>query len=115
MNTRDFAKRLVILTVLGVLAACSGGGSNPPPAPPPPPPPPPPIVNAIVPRFAYVANVNDNSVSVYEVDAVTGQLRARGHVAAGTFPRSVTVDPSGKFAYVANGSANNVSAGFESA
>lgn len=30
MNTRNFAKRLVILTVLGFLAACGGGGSAPP-------------------------------------------------------------------------------------
>jgi hypothetical protein len=61
------------------------------------------------PRFAYVANTSDNTVSIYTVDATTGQLRARGYVPAGTGPYSVSVDPSGKFAYVANQSSNNVS------
>ena len=36
------------------------------------------------------------------MNAATGQLRHNGYVAAGTNPVSVTVDPSGKFAYVAN-------------
>lgn len=35
---------------------------------------------------------------------------ARGYVAAGSSPRGVTVDPSGTFAYVANGGSSNVSA-----
>ncbi len=61
------------------------------------------------PRFAYVANTNDSTVSIYTVDAATGQLRARGYVAAGAQPYSVTVDPSGKFAYVANNGSDNVS------
>src|SRR6266496_3921033 len=63
-----------------------------------------------VPRFAYVTNAGDNTVSIYTVDAVTGQLRARGYVATGTNPQSVAVDPSAKFAYVANGGSSNVSA-----
>ncbi|MGB5081358.1 MAG: beta-propeller fold lactonase family protein, partial [Burkholderiales bacterium] len=63
-----------------------------------------------LPRFSYVANFSDNTVSIYTVDAATGQLRARGYVIAGTNPSSVTVDPSGKFAYVANFTSNNISA-----
>jgi len=63
-----------------------------------------------VPRFAYVANQLDNSVSMYTVNASTGQLRHHGYVAAGTGPVSVTVDASGKFAYVANYISNNISA-----
>lgn len=57
------------------------------------------------PRYAYVANSTDNTVSGYIVDDVTGQLRPNGYVFVGanTSPRSVTVDPSGRFAYVANG------------
>ena len=55
-----------------------------------------------VPRFACVANSADNTVSIYTVNAVTGQLRHNGYVAAGINLRSVTVDPSGKFAYVAS-------------
>ena len=59
------------------------------------------VVNG-VPRFAYVANNGDGTVSMYTANAVTGQLRHNGYVAAGTGPLSVAVDPSGKFAYVAN-------------
>ncbi len=67
-------------------------------------------VNSIIPRFAYVSNVNDNSVSIFAVDATTGLLSDHGYVATGTNPQSVTVDPSGKFAYVANHDSNDVSA-----
>jgi len=70
-------------------------------------------------RFAYVANGDlggSNNVSAYTIDAATGALTlvAGSPFAAGTGPLSVTVDPSGKFAYVANsgffGGASNVSA-----
>jgi YVTN family beta-propeller protein len=63
-----------------------------------------------VPRFAYVANQKENTVSIYTVNAATGQLRHNGYVATGTGPRSVTVDPSDRFAYVANNFASDVSA-----
>jgi YVTN family beta-propeller protein len=60
-------------------------------------------------RFAYAANFlafngNDfvGTVSVYTVNATTGALTSVGAVDAAFRPRSVTVDPSGKFAYVAN-------------
>ncbi len=43
-----------------------------------------------------------DTVSIYTVNASTGQLRANGYVPAGTQPSAVAVDPSGKFAYVAN-------------
>ena len=52
-----------------------------------------------VPRFAYVANFNDNTVSSYTVDAVTGQLRHTGYAPTGLSPITVMVEPSGKFAY----------------
>jgi 6-phosphogluconolactonase len=61
-------------------------------------------------RFAYLANRGDNTVSIYTVNAGTGQLRANGYVAAGSSPRSVTVDPGGKFAYAANFGSEDVSA-----
>ncbi len=67
-------------------------------------------INPAPTRFAYVANSNDNTVSIYTRDDATGQLRANGYVAAGTSPYSVAVDPSGKFAYVANNGSDNVSA-----
>ena len=36
-----------------------------------------------VPRFAYVPNFKDNTVSIYSVNASTGQLRDNGYVLAG--------------------------------
>ncbi len=64
----------------------------------------------LVPRFAYVPNQADGTVSIYTVNAETGQLRSNGYAFAGTNPQQVTVDPSGRFAYVANEGSNSVSA-----
>src|SRR5712691_3255658 len=66
-------------------------------------------VNLLSPRFAYVANELNGTVSMYIVDATTGQLRHNGYVAivGGLSPISVTVDPFGRFAYVANMSSGN--------
>jgi len=62
------------------------------------------------PRYAYVANAGDGTVSQYTI-AANGSLTAMttATVAAGTTPHSVTVDPSGKYAYVANSGSNNIS------
>lgn len=62
------------------------------------------------PRAVYVANRSSNDVSQFSVGA-GGTLAAMGtaSVAAGTSPRSVAVDPFGRFAYVANYVSNNVS------
>jgi 6-phosphogluconolactonase (cycloisomerase 2 family) len=62
-------------------------------------------------EFAYVANLNDNTVSGYTIDPTTGALApiAGSPVPAGLAPEGVAVDPSGKFAYVANAASNNVS------
>ena len=62
-------------------------------------------------RVALVPNQTDDTVSVFLVDATTGQLRPRGYVISGTSPRAIAVHPSGKFFYTINGgSDNNVSA-----
>ena len=63
------------------------------------------------PTAAYVANSGATSVSQYTI-GTSGALTpmATPTVAAGSSPRSVTVDPLGRFAYVANFSSNNVSA-----
>jgi 6-phosphogluconolactonase (cycloisomerase 2 family) len=77
-------------------------------------------------RFAYVANGCGSSpdclagsVSAYTINSSTGALRAvaGSPFAAGTFPQSMTVDPSGRFAYVANEcvSSSDCSAGSVSA
>jgi 6-phosphogluconolactonase len=60
-------------------------------------------------EFAYVANFNSNSISIYTIDQTTGAFTAQTSAATGTSPISVTVDPSGKFAYAANYGSNNIS------
>ena len=56
-------------------------------------------------QFVYVANGTDGTVSGYTMNPVSGALFAiaGSPFAAGAEPISVAVDPSGKFAYVANG------------
>jgi 6-phosphogluconolactonase (cycloisomerase 2 family) len=63
-------------------------------------------------KFAYVANegcpdLSGGSVSMYTIDPTTGALTSVGSLAAAPVgpddvPHSVAVDPTGKFAYVAN-------------
>jgi 6-phosphogluconolactonase (cycloisomerase 2 family) len=59
--------------------------------------------------LAYVTNCSDNTVSSYDVDSATGQLRRVHDVVAGECPLSVTVHPSGKFVYVQNARSNSLS------
>ena len=60
-------------------------------------------------RFAYVANLSSNTISMYGVDPTTGILTALSTpTIASTNPYGVSVDPSGRFAYVSN-SAGTVS------
>ncbi|MGB8909626.1 MAG: beta-propeller fold lactonase family protein [Candidatus Cybelea sp.] len=59
-------------------------------------------------KFAYVANLSSNgpgTVSAFKIDETTGQLTqvAGSPFSAGSGPEGVAVDPTGKFAYVANG------------
>ena len=93
VSSSNMLPAVVLCVVTIALAACGGGGAP-----------------AVYPRFAYVANQGDNTVSIYAVDATTGRLRANGYVAAGATPVFVTVDPSGKFAYVATHGSDTVSA-----
>jgi 6-phosphogluconolactonase len=53
-------------------------------------------------KFAYVVNRIDNSVSMFKIDAATGNLTPNGTIATGSQPFRLTFDPSGKFLYVAN-------------
>jgi DNA-binding beta-propeller fold protein YncE len=91
MSGRESRYSGVLLVLL--FAACSGGGGGTEGQQP---------AAAIVPRFAYVANLNDGTLSAFTVNAATGQLRHNGYVLAGVNPSSVTVDPAGKFVYTAN-------------
>jgi 6-phosphogluconolactonase (cycloisomerase 2 family) len=85
---------------LACAAACRGGGGGGSTR----------AASTAIPRFAYVANEGDHTVSVYSVDAATGLLRHRGYARAGAAPRAVAVDGAGKFVYVANNASNDVSA-----
>ena len=98
-----------------LLAGCGGGSdSEPPPIQTPSPvapivTPPPPVttVAAVVPRFAYAANATDVTISIYAVDAQSGQLRANGYAVAGVGVREVAVDPSNSFVYALVGVGTN--------
>jgi 6-phosphogluconolactonase len=62
--------------------------------------------------FAFVANVNSNNVSVFQVDASSGELVP---VAGSPFPTDLgpeylAVDASSKFLFVGNAGSNTVSA-----
>jgi 6-phosphogluconolactonase (cycloisomerase 2 family) len=53
-------------------------------------------------QYAYVTNVGSNNVSMYSIDGTTGALTHMGNIAAGSRPRSISIDSPGQFAYVAN-------------
>lgn len=55
-------------------------------------------------------NSGSNTVSVYSINAVTGQLRHNGYYLTRFAPLSVAVDGLGKFAYTTSSGEANVSA-----
>ncbi|MFO1524378.1 MAG: beta-propeller fold lactonase family protein [Turneriella sp.] len=59
-------------------------------------------------KYVYVTNPNGIGVSMYIINPSTGVLTANGTIAAGTSPQKGSIDPTGKFAYIANNS-NDVS------
>jgi 6-phosphogluconolactonase (cycloisomerase 2 family) len=59
----------------------------------------------------YIGGIASNTVSVYAIDATTGVLSAVGNpVNVGYNPVFLTLSPSGKFLYVANGAGGTISA-----
>ena len=59
------------------------------------------------PRFAFIANDLNDSVSIYSIEAKTGLLQANGYVYTGTsenrpWTTCLTIDPSQQFAYAIN-------------
>jgi YVTN family beta-propeller protein len=115
-------RRLAILGVVGCIFIAGCGNTSQPFSntsqsvnnQPPPPPggmssEPGPISMAVAPepsgkfgKFAYVANYNSNKIAMYTINAATGALTSIGTIAAGSFPSSIAIDPSGRFAYVTN-------------
>ncbi len=67
-------------------------------------------IGAVFPRFAFVANTNDNTVSIYTVNGTSGLLRDDGYVVVGKKPAGTTVTPSGAFLFVTNSGSASVSA-----
>jgi len=65
---------------------------------------------AVFPRFAFVANSGDNTVSAFTVNSTSGQLRDDGYALTGTKPAATAVTPNGAFLYVANSGSASVSA-----
>ena len=78
-------RRIGLLSLIFILSACGGGGGGGDGGTPMSGGSPPNTGNQ--PRFAYVANQGDGTVSVYAVDAASGQLRSRGYVPAGSTPQ----------------------------
>lgn len=50
-----------------------------------------------IPRFAYSVDNLNSTLSVYGVDATTGQLRSRGYVVTGSSPIMAIPDPAQRF------------------
>ncbi len=60
-------------------------------------------------RFAYVANMQDGTLSSFTINPSTGQLIHNGYQLVGSGPASVVVDPRGKYVYVANSNSSTIS------
>ncbi|HTY24784.1 MAG TPA: beta-propeller fold lactonase family protein [Desulfomonilaceae bacterium] len=63
-----------------------------------------------IPRFAFVANMVDGTLSAFTVNPGTGQLRHNGYQLVGSFPGAVVVEPRGKYVYAANSNSSSISA-----
>jgi 6-phosphogluconolactonase len=66
-------------------------------------------------QFVYVTNRGDDQVAAFSINntdpnVMTGKLTLIGTAPTASLPSAVTVSPSGKFAYVANGGSGSVSA-----
>jgi 6-phosphogluconolactonase len=61
-------------------------------------------------EFVYATNSGDGTIWFYSINLSNGNLTKFGQVTTGVYPSSVTVDPSGRFAYVANMAGGNISA-----
>jgi 6-phosphogluconolactonase len=63
-------------------------------------------------RFAYVADLQSNTVSAYGIDQSNGALvpiSGSPFAVGGTAPTALTIDPNGQFLFVANSGSNTVS------
>jgi 6-phosphogluconolactonase (cycloisomerase 2 family) len=61
------------------------------------------------PKFAYVANQGDNTVTGYRINATSGALSKVGSATVGTYPTFLTADLNGRFLFVTNCGSSNLS------
>jgi 6-phosphogluconolactonase len=60
-------------------------------------------------HFLYNTNRGHNSVTMFEIDAETGELEVIGWESTrGQWPRGMNIDPSGTFLYAANQNTDNI-------
>jgi 6-phosphogluconolactonase len=60
-------------------------------------------------KFLYVSNRGHNSIAIYRVDALTGELTPVGHQSTlGKTPRNFYVDTQGEFVLVANQDSDDI-------
>ena len=60
-------------------------------------------------RFLYNTNRGHNSVTMFEIEAETGELEVIGwELTRGQWPRGMNIDPSGNFLYAANQNTDNI-------
>ena len=52
-------------------------------------------------RFIYVANRGSDAIAAFAIDAKTGKLTSRGITDTEKTPRSLSIDPNGKYLYAA--------------
>jgi DNA-binding beta-propeller fold protein YncE len=67
---------------------------------------------SFAPRFAYVLNQTDSTITLFREDVLTGSLNHVGYLlapASQTGPERIVVHPSGSFAYVPNMASSNLS------
>jgi 6-phosphogluconolactonase (cycloisomerase 2 family) len=60
-------------------------------------------------RNSYTVNSSNGAIATYRLLPATGELRRNGYSATGTDPLSITLSPSGRFAYAANDLSDQVS------
>jgi len=61
-------------------------------------------------KFLYASNrVTENTISIFSIDSITGELTLAGHQSThGKMPRSFVISPSGEYLIVANRQSNNI-------
>lgn len=84
-----FMYRRILLAFIGITILCAAG-----------------YATDLFPRFAYVPNKTDHTISIYTVNIYNGRFRQNGYTTVTFNPNAVAVAPSGNFLYSANETGN---------